>query len=68
VNEDGAFLALSSLSLGGDLLEVDRELLGVMLGVGEELGRVESENVVGNHLGGLGEEVRVVWRVSAGLS
>jgi hypothetical protein len=49
VDEDGSFL--SSLSFWGDLLEVDDELLWVVLGVGEEFGRVQSENVVGNSLG-----------------
>jgi hypothetical protein len=38
VDKDGSFLA--SLSFWGDLLEVDDELLWVVLGVGEEFGRV----------------------------
>lgn len=60
MDKDGTLLALSSFLLGGDLLEVDEELLGVVLGVRQELGRVEGKDVVGNDLGGLGEEVGVV--------
>jgi len=49
VDKDGSFL--SSLSFWGDLLKVNDELLWVVLGVGEEFGRVQRENVVGNRLG-----------------
>ena len=50
MDEDGAFPALSSLLFRRDLLEVDKKLLGVMLGVGKELSGVESENVVRDDL------------------
>ena len=50
MNEDSTFPALSSLLFRCDLLEVDEKLLGVMLGVGQELSGVESENVVRDDL------------------
>jgi hypothetical protein len=49
MDKDGSFL--SSLSFWGDLFEINDELLWVVLGVGEEFGRVQGENVVGNSLG-----------------
>ena len=49
MDEDSSFL--SSLSFWGDLFEINDELLWVVLGVREEFGRVQSENVVGNSLG-----------------
>jgi hypothetical protein len=55
VDKDGSFL--SSLSFWGDLLEVDDELLWVVLGVGEEFGRVQGENMIGNSLGTFVEAV-----------
>jgi hypothetical protein len=62
VNEDGTLLALSGLLLGSNLFEVDEELFRVVLGVRQELGRVESEDVVRDDFGRLGEEVGVVCR------
>jgi hypothetical protein len=56
VDKDSSFLA--GLSFWGDLLEINDELLWVVLGVGEEFGRVQSENVVGNSLGTFVEATR----------
>jgi hypothetical protein len=55
MDKDGSFL--SSLSFWGDLLEVNDELLWVVLGVGEEFGGVQGENMVGNSLGTFVEAV-----------
>jgi hypothetical protein len=49
VDKDSSFLA--SLSFGGDLFEINDELLWVVFGIGEEFCRVKSEDVVGNSLG-----------------
>jgi uncharacterized hydantoinase/oxoprolinase family protein len=57
VNPHSALLCASLVALGSDLLKVDHEHLGIVLGVREELGRVESEDVVCDGLGGLGQEV-----------
>ena len=56
----GTFFALSDLGLGSDLFEVDEKLLGVVLGVSKELGRVEGENVVGNDIWRFGQKVGIV--------
>lgn len=48
-------LLLVLLALGHDLLEVDHELLRVVLGVREQLGRVQRENVVRNLIGALAQ-------------
>lgn len=57
MNPDCAFLGTCLIALRSDLLEVDDEHLRIVLGVSEELGGVESEDVVGNSLGGFGKEV-----------
>lgn len=49
VDKDGSFLAC--LTFWGNLFEVNDELLWVVLGVGEQLGGVEREDMVGNSLG-----------------
>lgn len=65
MDPDSTFSALGDLALIGDLLEVDDELFGVVLGVSEKFGRVESEHMIRDGLWRFGEEVGVVCRVSS---
>jgi hypothetical protein len=58
VDKDGSFLA--SLTFWSNLFQINDELLWVVLGVSEEFGRVQGENVVGDSLGTFVEAVASV--------
>lgn len=58
MNPNGAFSALVD-TFRDDLFEVDHKLLGVVLGIREEFGRVEREDIVRDSFGLFPEEVRV---------
>jgi hypothetical protein len=62
VDKDGSFLA--SLTLWSDLFQINDKLLWIVLGVSEEFGRVQSENVVGDSLGTFVEAVASVFGVA----
>lgn len=58
MDPNGTFSALID-ALRDDLFQVDHELLGVVLGVSKEFGRIEGEDIVCDSFGRFPKEVRV---------
>ena len=52
---------LSCLAFGSDFLQVDDELVGVVLGVGQQLGGIQSQDMVGDGVWAFGKEVGVIF-------
>ncbi len=61
MDEHRSLLALLlSLSFWRDFLEVDHELLGIMLGIGEEFRGIQGKNMVGNSFRCLAQAARIM--------
>lgn len=58
MDPNGTFSALID-ALRDDLFEVDHKLLGVVLGVSKEFGRIEGEDIVCDGFGRFPKEIRV---------